>query len=97
MLGRGKRTRQWERTRAILKPRFERAGITSCEFRYQGCWRGNALGFAHVDKRRFLAPGELEKVALACCVCHNKLDNEMTRNEMRREVERVIANRICQP
>lgn len=93
----GKRTREWERTRAKLKPRFERVGITSCEFRYQGCWRDNALSFAHVDKRRFLSAGELEAVAVACCVCHDRLDNKMSRQEMRREVERVIANRICQP
>lgn len=97
MLGAGKRTREWERVRAKLKIRFERVGITRCEFRYEGCSGGEALSFAHVDKRRFLKGIELEQVALACIFnCHRRLE-DMPRARMREEVTRVINERTCQP
>lgn len=96
MLRAGKRTREWERRRAKLKIRFERVGITRCEFGYNGCWHNNGLSFAHTDKRRFLKGDQLDVVALACASCHPVLEI-MQREKMRAEVERVIANRICQP
>jgi hypothetical protein len=92
----GVKTRAWETTRRKLKPRFERAGITSCEFGFEGCWRRNGLSFAHGDKRRYLDQGELEVAALACIPCHNKLEL-MPRDKMRFEVACAIAKRICQP
>ncbi len=96
MLKAGKRTREWDRIRAKLKPRFEAAGITRCEFGYDGCWRFNGLSFAHFDKRRFLSTQELEIAALACASCHPKLEI-LPRKVMKAIVLRVIANRICQP
>ncbi len=96
MLGRGKKTREWDRVRAKLKIRFEAAGITRCEFGYDGCWRSNGLSFAHYDKRRFLSAAELEIAALACASCHPKLEI-LPRKVMKAEVCRVIRERICQP
>ena len=92
----GKKTREWERTRAKLKPRFEAIGLTHCEFDYEGCWRNNGLSFAHAKKRRNLRPGELEVVALACANCHNLLEL-MREPQMTQAVMNVIAKRICQP
>lgn len=94
----GKRTREWERIRAKLKPRFEAAGITECEFRFGGinCWRDAGLGFAHTDKRRFLKGQELENVALACNPCHAILEI-MDRKQMKTEILSAIRNRERQP
>ncbi len=96
MLGAGKATNLWNRIRRELKIRFEAAGITTCEFRYDGCWHNDGLGFAHADKRRYLTPVQLQVAALACAVCHDILER-MPREEMRAAVMTVIANRICQP
>lgn len=96
MLKAGKRTKEWQQTRERLKPRFEAVGITKCEFRFEGCWRDNGLTFAHIRKRRNLLPGELEKVALACIPCHDKLEL-MPEPVMCQTVCDVIARRICQP
>lgn len=82
--------------REQLIPRFKAAGITRCEFGYDGCWRDNGLTFAHMRKRRNLREGELEKVALACMSCHNKLEL-MPENIMTLAVLKVIQERICQP
>ena len=97
MLRVGKRTRDWERRRAKLKVRFERVGITYCEFGYDGCSGESALSFAHPDKRRFLSGDQLDVVALACIFnCHKKLEL-MPRDKMKTEVMRVIEGRTCQP
>lgn len=96
MLRAGKHTREWQLVREQLKPRFEAVGLTRCEFRYEGCWRDNGLSFAHIRKRRNLQAGELEKVALACIPCHNKLEL-MPEPLMTQTVCDVIGRRICQP
>ena len=70
----GKKGLAWEKVRRELKVKFQRAGITTCEIRGHGCWYDNGLGFAHAKKRRNLGPGELSVVALACCVCHDRID-----------------------
>jgi hypothetical protein len=92
----GKRTKEWARIRAILKPRFERAGITECEFGFVGCWHDNGLGFAHIDKRRNLSLEELWIVALACNLCHDILEI-MPRKEMRPLILNIIVSRKQQP
>lgn len=96
MLKAGKRTKEWQHMREQLKPRFEAAGITRCEFRYEGCWRDNGLSFAHTKKRRNLRDGELEVVALACIPCHNRLEL-LEEAVMCQKVLEAIQNRICQP
>lgn len=88
----GLKTLEWDRARAKLKKQFEAAGITRCEFGYNGCWRDNGLSFAHIDKRRYLRPNELYIVALACIVCHNELER-MPRRVMRETIMAVITKR----
>jgi len=96
MLKAGRRTKEWDRIRADLKPLFEAVGITWCEFRYTGCWRDNGLSFAHTDKRRFLKGDQLYVVALACANCHPMLEI-LKREEMKERVLEVITRRACQP
>jgi len=96
MLKAGKRTKEWQHMREQLKPRFEAVHITRCEFNFQGCWKDNALGFAHIKKRRNLAPNELSVVALACNPCHDKLEL-MPEPLMTVTVMGAIKRRICQP
>lgn len=71
-LGPGKKTKEWDRVRAGLKVKFQRAGITECEAKFPGCWCDNALGFAHTLKRRNITtPSLLEEVAILCNACHD--------------------------
>jgi hypothetical protein len=72
----GKKTRAWDAVRAKLKVAFADAGITSCELGLAGCWRDNALGFAHSLKRRNIPRNSplLEECILACNTCHDKIE-----------------------
>jgi uncharacterized protein YpbB len=70
----GKKVKQWTDIRGELKKSFAKAGITSCEVRFVGCWRDNALTFAHLDKRRRLTKDDLYKVVLACIPCHTVVE-----------------------
>lgn len=77
----GKKTRTWAKVRAELARRFLARGITSCELQLEGCWRDDALGFAHAVKRRKIeadampgTPYSIETVILACVVCHNRIE-----------------------
>lgn len=92
----GKRTQQWEKVRRNLKPKFERAGITSCELRWPGCWKDNALGFAHAKHRRNLGPGELSIVILVCNICHDLLD-KLPDEDTEHIVMKTISERKIQP
>lgn len=61
--------------RARLKPLFVRAGITVCELRCEGCWKDNALSFAHSLKRRHIKTIEEEQEVILCCVpCHDLIE-----------------------
>lgn len=83
----------WPRERARQKIRFEKMGITTCELRLPGCWHDTALGFAHLDKRRFLKPEELSQVALLCSpVCHAYVER-LPRPEMRKIIQGIIDRR----
>ncbi len=80
----------WEKLRPKLKKEFERAGITTCEVGYQGCWRDNGLGFAHSLKRRNIkTEDERREVVLACNCCHDKLEI-LPEHEMKRIVKVII-------
>jgi hypothetical protein len=96
MLGRGKKTIEWDRLRPKLKQRFAAIHLVTCEFRFEGCWKYTGLTFAHAKKRRFLTPEELEVVALACINCHMILD-AMSHKKMYNAVMGAIEKRICQP
>ena len=86
----GKKTDSWKEVLAELKVRFERAGITSCELRLDGCWRNNALSFAHSKKRRKIEEGELTETCLLCVPCHQKIE---FRKDMTEIVRGVINQR----
>src|SRR5687768_6910583 len=87
---RGEKVEAWEATRAALVQRFQAAGITTCELRYEGCWRNNALSFAHSKKRRYITSQEdLEAVCLCCLNCHGKIE---FRPDMYEIVQGVIAS-----
>jgi hypothetical protein len=92
-LGAGRRTKEWQAAWRELKPRFERAGITHCEIGYEGCTPGLYLTPAHSLKRRNIStPEELREVVIACCSCHQRLE-ELGHGKMAAEVRRVIAAR----
>lgn len=93
----GKKTLHWEKTRKELKIRFERVGITTCEMRTIGCWIDNGLGFAHRLKRRNITTqDELERVALLCNSCHDKLE-EGPEQRMADCIDVLIERRPVQP
>jgi len=89
----GKKGQEWITARNWLRKRFNWAGITSCEFKFQGCWGDQWLSFAHCKKRRKLEDGEIWHVGLACQHCHSILDEVMNHEEMHTAVHRVIHQR----
>lgn len=89
----GPKTKAWSNTRVELKAEFEfQYGITTCELRYEGCWRDNALGFAHAAKRRKLTREDLKHVILCCNPCHDQIEF-LSPEEMKRIVDETIQNR----
>jgi hypothetical protein len=88
----GKKTDEWEQARKELKKVFEANGVMSCELHLDGCWNKNALGFAHIDKRRNLSPDELNSVVLACNPCHEKVER-LPHLEMREVLTKIIDSR----
>jgi hypothetical protein len=96
----GRRGREWDSARRRVKAEFALAGITRCEFGYDGCYGRNALTFAHAVKRRYLladaepgSPWHIETVALACLRCHTRLDVIMNHGEMLTAVMLAIERR----
>jgi hypothetical protein len=89
----GKKGQLWINVRKQIKQRFEWAGITICEFRFQGCYYDASGGFAHCRKRRNLLEGEIWHVGLACLHCHTCLDEKMSHEDMHNEVHKVIEKR----
>ena len=89
----GKKTKAWYACRAKLKTRFMRAGITTCELQYEGCWHDDGLGFAHSKKRRNITTEEqLEEVILSCSSCHDRVEAK-PESEMAAIIRAVIAAR----
>lgn len=83
MIKAGKRTKEWTAARAKAKKVFEAKGITSCEIRLAGCWKNNALGFAHRHKRDWYYSegrkgellGDFNHIIVACGPCHQKIEH----------------------
>lgn len=60
----------------------------------KGCFGTYGLAPAHSKKRREIENKEdFFEVVAACSRCHEKLDQEMTHEEMRDTVRRIIHNR----
>ena len=96
-----KKKTEWDKVRAKLKPRFEKAGIICCELRYKGCARDNFLGFAHGVKRRYLSKfaeigsvDHIETVILSCNLCHDVIEGA---SDMSSIVLEIIQKRRIQP
>lgn len=89
----GKRGLAWDRTRAKLKVRFERAGLTRCEV----CGTDNALGFSHSKPRRMIATqADLEEVALLCNADHHEADSH-GHERQEQIIKYIISKREIQP
>ena len=88
------KTAQWERVRrTILKPRFQKWGITRCEATWpHECWGETSLGFAHSKKRNDIVGDEIEEVALLCVVAHQQVDAHK-KPETYRIIREIISNR----
>ena len=75
------KTKEWEIARKKLKVEYQERGIITCELRFNGCWRNNALSFAHRHLRiwYYNKPGLLgsfDETILACIPCHKILDED---------------------
>jgi hypothetical protein len=75
-----------------MKKDFEALGITECEVKLKGCWKNNALTFAHLDKRRYLKKEDLITGVLACTPCHMQIE-KYPREKMKLLLENIIKNR----
>jgi hypothetical protein len=92
MLGKGKRTKEWEDQRKKLKEIYLSKGITSCELHLEGCMRDNYLSFAHRHKRSWYWSnpellGSFQQTLLACIPCHNKI-------EYKKELTEELFNKL---
>lgn len=88
----GKKTKEWDAARKILKGKFQRARITTCELGYAKCMHDSFLSFAHAKKRRFLKPDELQEVILCCQPCHQIIE-QMPYALMYEAVQKIIDSR----
>lgn len=98
-LGPGKKTKQWNNARAVIKRRFEKVGITTCELRgvvEHDCMVDDWLSFGHAVKRRKLKEGDLGHVILICTVVHDLLE-VMPPEKMKQIVDETIEKRSVQP
>lgn len=76
--------------------RFYKIGITSCEIKMEGCWKNNALSFAHLEKRRKLTEDDLRVVVLACIPCHSIVEQWFA-GRMKKFLTEIINSRKVQP
>jgi hypothetical protein len=91
------KTREWQDAKRVLKPAFEKAGITFCELRLdKSCWGSVGLSWAHSKKRADIEDDELYEVVVACAYCHTIIEG-MPKEKMTKLVRGIIAKRICQP
>jgi len=94
-LGPGKKTKQWNSARTIIKRRFEAVGITTCELQGKlkhDCGIDNYLGFAHSKKRRHITGNDLFEVALLCLNAHEIVER-LPEAQMTAMVKKIIDNR----
>lgn len=94
---RGRKTKAWDSLRAKLKPKFESAGITTCEAKFpHNCWWSIGLSFAHSKKRADIQGEELSEVALLCPDAH-QIAEAKPKPEMYELILEIIASRERQP
>ncbi|HEY4032858.1 MAG TPA: hypothetical protein VGL94_02715 [Ktedonobacteraceae bacterium] len=101
-IGPGKNFIAWSNARKASKKAskkaYEAVGIVTCEIMIPSiCWKDNALGFAHIDKRDNLTEEEVKRAhILGCDLCHSVLER-MPHAKMRAMIEKIIKNRKIQP
>ncbi|MCG3176873.1 MAG: hypothetical protein MOGMAGMI_01837 [Candidatus Omnitrophica bacterium] len=82
MLGAGKKTKEWDKARKVLKVQYLQKGITTCELMFDGCWGNNALSFAHRYKRNDpRCEHSFNGTILACIPCHDKIEHDKALTE----------------
>lgn len=77
----GKKTNEWIKASDELEEIYLQKGITTCELQLEGCWKNNALHFAHQYKRNDpRCEHTFEGTILACNKCHSiiEYDRELT-------------------
>lgn len=92
----GRKVKEWNAIRAVLKVRFQASSITTCELNLDGCFHDNCLGFMHTKKRRNCTEADLWIVALSCNSCHDQWEM-LPESEMGEKVFAIIAARSVQP
>jgi hypothetical protein len=93
----GRKTLAWEAARALLKIRFRRAGIESCEATFpHDCWQTSGLSFAHSKRRNDIVGDEIYEVALLCPDAH-RIADDRPKAETTELIRSIIAKRGKQP
>lgn len=88
----GKKTQASLDANKQMKKDFASMGIKSCEAKLKGCWKNNALTYAHLDKRRYLSKDDLTKACLLCIPCHQIIE-AYPREKMRKFLQGIIDKR----
>lgn len=89
MIKKGRKTKQWNKTRAELKKQFAEMNITFCE----NCGSTFGLSFAHSKKRRHIQGDEIREVALLCVnPCHLEFE-ALPESEMNAKILEIISKR----
>jgi hypothetical protein len=84
LIGKGKKTLEWDQERKKLKEIYEILGITTCEWLY--CNATEYLSFSHFEKR---SSGKAEHTFLGTCLLciphHEIVEYNREANEMMRK------------
>lgn len=87
----GRRTKDWRKVWAFLKPEFEKRGRTYCEFGFIPHECQGPLDPCHAHKRRKMEGDDIFRVALGCrWVIHEFLDLYCTHEQMEMFVNHAI-------
>ncbi len=74
----GKKTKEWNKARALLKIEYEDRGIVYCEM----CGTGSFLSFAHRYKRNDPRCEHTFKGTLLLCIpCHEQIEYDSIKTE----------------
>lgn len=86
----------WDSVRRELTPKFDEAGITTCELNLPGCKYGMFNSFAHSKKvRHWKEVADVYDVILTCNNCHQIIEALGNKKviTMQEVVQRVRENR----
>ena len=91
----GKKAKLRESINRPNRARFRALGLLDvCEANLEGCWPNGRKTWAHGKKDRNLTIDERKNLVIrACTVCHHKLDEQMSADEMLTFVQDAIERR----